>query len=312
MTPSASGPPRTASRSCAPLAVALAAALPLAFPAPGPAAVAALLAADEPSAAARLELLYLANEGVIVSDGGRRVAIDALFGDGLPDYPAVPAAERAALEGGRGDFGQIDLLLATHAHADHFDPAAVARHLAANPDALFVSTPAAVAALLALPDGSAFAERTRGLLPAEGAARETIAWRGIRVTAFNLHHGRELVTPVDHLGFLVELGGRRIVHLGDTEATLAELTAALGRERGRIDLLLVPYWRLLPADDRAGLRRALEPKRLAAFHLPRPESPADWFGAPGSLPALRLHLTREWPGIEFLDRSGATFRLGGD
>ena len=314
--PSEPVPPSEAAvrrRRGVPALVALASAAAFALPSAAPAAVAALLSPQEPvgHSASTVEVLYLGNEGVLISDGGRRVAIDALFGSGLADYQTVPETERTALESAQRIYGEIDLVLATHGHADHFDAAAVARHLAANPDALFVSTPFAVSAVTNLPDGAALAPRTRALLPAEGSTHETIAWRGVRVSVHQLHHGRELAKPVESLGFLVEIGGRRILHLGDTEATGDELAAALGRERGRIDLLLVPYWRLLSADGRAELQRVLEPRKTAAFHVPATGAHADLFGRAGSFAALRLELAKAWPGLVVLDASGTRVEIGG-
>ena len=98
-------------------------------------------------AAAQVEVTYLGNEGFLLTAGETRVLVDALYGDGIPGYPAVPRDVRRELEAGRGRFAGVDLVLASHAHADHFDPAAVARHLRANPAALFLSTREAVAAV---------------------------------------------------------------------------------------------------------------------------------------------------------------------
>ena len=44
-------------------------------------------------------------------------------------------------------FAGVDLILASHFHGDHFDAASVARHLRANPEAVFLSTNQAVAEL---------------------------------------------------------------------------------------------------------------------------------------------------------------------
>ena len=43
-------------------------------------------------------ITYLANEGFLIESDGTRVLVDALFGEGLEHYAAVPAPERAALE----------------------------------------------------------------------------------------------------------------------------------------------------------------------------------------------------------------------
>jgi L-ascorbate metabolism protein UlaG (beta-lactamase superfamily) len=112
-------------------------------------ALLALLAASAGSAAdgsseVALRVRYVGNEGFVVEGDGRRVAIDALFGEGIPGYAAAPAPLRAELERGTGEWGSVAVALATHHHGDHFDPAAVGRFLEANPEARFVSTPQAV------------------------------------------------------------------------------------------------------------------------------------------------------------------------
>ena len=73
-----------------------------------------------------LTVEYLANEGVLISSGSSSVLIDGLFGDGLPGYATVPPAVRDSLERALGRFGDIDLVLVTHVHRDHFSAPAVA------------------------------------------------------------------------------------------------------------------------------------------------------------------------------------------
>jgi len=252
-------------------------------------------------------VIHLGNAGVLLAADGRRVVVDALFGDGLPGYATVAPARRAELEAGRGEFAGVDLVLATHAHADHFDAAAVARHLVANPRARFVSTPEAVAAVRAAPGGAALHDRIDATLPAEGG-RETLRHAGVTVTAFHLHHGRALRRPVESLGFLVEIGGRRIAHLGDTEATGDEL-AASGLGRGGVDLALVPFWRLLEVADRAAIERALRPARVAAIHVPRPDADDRYFGGAGGRTGLAARLGGPASGVEILDGAAPFLRL---
>ena len=282
---------------------ALFALLLAAAPATASAAV-ALLAANGGGAADRapeVAVVPLGNEGVLLVAGERRVVVDALFGDGLPGYATVPPAQRADLEAARGEFAGVDLVLATHVHRDHFDAVAVARHLAANPAARFVSTPEAVAAVRVLAASDALAVRLHAVLPAEGE-RETLRFDGVTVTVFQLHHGRDLARPVANLGFLVELGGRRIVHLGDTEAIADEL-AATGLASSGVDLALVPFWRLLDDDGRNAIDRALRPTRVAAIHVPRPDADDDYFGASGGRRALDARVGLPASRVEIFDEA---------
>jgi L-ascorbate metabolism protein UlaG (beta-lactamase superfamily) len=263
-------------------ATILPAALALALVATGP--TSADGAAAGPAAGA--EITYLANEGFLLSGGGRAVLVDALFGDGLADYPRVPADLRSKLEAGEPPFDEVDVVLATHHHADHFDPRAVARFLRAVPTARFLSTPQAVERLREVSGGAwdGIAPRVRSVLPAAGEAEElTVA--GVAVTVFNLHHGRDRRPPVQNLGFLLALGDRRILHVGDTEAGDADL-APLRFERREIDAALLPFWLLLDAEAVETVRRRVSPRLVVPMHLGRWSAENDaWGTIHGLLPA---------------------------
>jgi L-ascorbate metabolism protein UlaG (beta-lactamase superfamily) len=244
-------------------------------------------------AAGWVSIRYLGNEGFLISAGETKVLIDALYGEGLEGYPVVPAAIRRQAKAGDGDFAGVDLVLATHRHGDHFDAAAVACHLDANRGARFVSTEEATARLLDLdPD---VVDRVTGLWPAEGervtvepAAPES---SDLRITALRLHHGDN---PAQNLGFLVEIGGLVVMHLGDADVTAEELRPLDLAEEG-IDVVLAPYWfwdaTHRPALDELGARHRV------AMHLPVPEAPAEYFAPAESLDALVDALRTEDPEV---------------
>ncbi|REK07872.1 MAG: MBL fold metallo-hydrolase [Acidobacteria bacterium] len=242
------------------------------------------------------EILYLGNEGVLVRDGEHAVLIDALFGDGLDGYAAVPEEVRRQVESATGEFDDVDLVLATHFHDDHFDPAAVARQLRANPEALFVSTPDAVGRL---PAGVA----ARAVLPEEGEP-VVLEHRGIRLTVIRMHHGRNR-PGIQNLGFVVELPTAKILHVGDTELSEEEWLALELPRRG-IDWALLPTWQV-----KAGTIEAIAPRRgVLALHLPEPDAPAGWFpssGRDGQIAALE-----RLPGVVVAQRSGARIALAAD
>jgi glyoxylase-like metal-dependent hydrolase (beta-lactamase superfamily II) len=108
---------------------------------PIPLLAAVVLLVQTPEQPGPVRLTYLANEGVMLSPRQGRVFIDAFFGDGLPDYAVVPRPARDSLERAAGPYGGPAIILATHAHRDHYDSAAVARYLASNPDAVAVGPP---------------------------------------------------------------------------------------------------------------------------------------------------------------------------
>ena len=96
--------------------------------------------AQRPAGQEGVSITFLANEGVMLSSGGKKVLIDGLFLRYGPDF-AVPAdSTQAALRTARAPFDAVDLILVTHRHGDHFHPETVAAHLRANPRATLLTS----------------------------------------------------------------------------------------------------------------------------------------------------------------------------
>jgi L-ascorbate metabolism protein UlaG (beta-lactamase superfamily) len=205
---------------------------------------------------------YLANEGVLLTAGDVAILIDALFGDGLPEYPVVARATRDALESGRGRFAEVDLVLVTHAHADHFDPAAVRRHLEANRQAILVAPGDAIDALGAETGGlEALGDRLRRLTLDPGEKAE-VEVADVAVEALGLAHA-----DIGHVAYRVELADMTLLHLGDATPVPDDL-AAWATTGERPDVALIPFWVLIGKDG-AALIDAIGAPCIVAMHLER-------------------------------------------
>ena len=258
----------------------------------------ALAAGDGGGAGVRIT--YLANEGFLLEAGETRVLVDALFGDGLSGYPVVPAAVRADLEGARGRFAGVDLVLASHFHGDHFDAAAVVRHLKANPKAVFLSTRQAVAELRRELGPAAEGLELVAALPEEGETTR-LELPGVAVEVLNLHHGRDRRPPVENLGLVLRLGGLTLLHVGDTEASEADLRPYRESLAG-VEVWMLPSWLLGEPAWRAARDWSAKDGWQIAMHLPAASAPRSWFGAAGDLDAylasLREALPDAWVPVE--------------
>lgn len=246
----------------------------------------------------------------MVVASGKTVLIDALFRDGVSGYETVNRSMREAMEQSIGAFGRVELVLASHHHPDHFDARAVLRHLRNDPVARFVSTRQAAALLQAASTGEAEStvmERVTGVWPEEG--RDTVlSFDDIELRVLNLHHGRDFDPPVENLGFLVNLGGFKVLHVGDTEAGVEEFARYELAEEG-VHVAFLPYWKLLD-DEGEELLREIEADRVVAIHVPAAEAPSSWFGAAGTRAGLVSQLERTVPGVLVLDEPGETHRIG--
>jgi dipeptidyl aminopeptidase/acylaminoacyl peptidase len=155
-----------------------------------------------------LVVTYIANEGFMIQGGGKKVLIDALVAS-IP--PATEQTLKAITEG-RDPFNDVDLILATHQHADHFDPASLIACLRSNPKARLIA-PAQAVDLMRSIDGFAGIEKQIQEIKGEPGAREQVSHNEIAVDVLCLNH--EHLPQVRNLAFAVELGGARFLHMGD-------------------------------------------------------------------------------------------------
>lgn len=222
------------------------------------------------SQAPRLEITYLANMGVLLESGGKRIVIDGFHHGALAEYASLPPSLLTALEQSRAPYGVLDLVLTTHIHGDHFDAGSVAARLLSDSTVVFVAPQQTVDSLFVRtglrstrPGAST---RIRGIVPpAYGEERVPIA--GIDLTVLELPHNPRR-TGVDNVAFLLNLNGLRVLHVGDAHAG-ATFFDPHQLARRSIDVAIVPFWYLTGPDT--AIVRSIGARTWIATHVP----PAD-------------------------------------
>lgn len=137
-----------------------------------------------------LEITFLGHASLILSTGGTVVHVDP-YGK-LADYASLPKA---------------DVILITHEHPDHLDPAAI-EAIRKGTTRIFASASAA--------------GQVKGAAALENGARQTLDTVGIEaVPAYNLKHERSPGVPFHPKGrgngYVVTMAGVRVYVAGDTE-----------------------------------------------------------------------------------------------
>jgi L-ascorbate metabolism protein UlaG (beta-lactamase superfamily) len=183
------------------------------------------------SPAAELSVTFVDNDCFVIESAGHKILFDP--------HEMLPQAIRDQMAEGEAPFDEIDLILVTHTHSDHFDRWLVGDLLRQHPAAILASTQQASDDLQAsLDDFAVLAERVRVFEPGEGERIEA-ELGGIDLQVLNLPHG----VPITNLGFLFELGGSTLFHPGDVVGTDALNEYELSEEG--IDLAFVPYFYML-------------------------------------------------------------------
>jgi L-ascorbate metabolism protein UlaG (beta-lactamase superfamily) len=207
---------------------------------------------------------WLGQSGFLLKEAGTTILVDPYLSEHLTrkyagtDRPHVRMT-RAPLRG--SDLSGVDLVLASHKHSDHLDPATLPDLLAASPSATLVLPES----ILAHAEGIGLpARRLAGLV-----AGASVAMPGVTVRAVpSAHEGLDTDDRERHLylGFVIELGGLRFYHSGDSLA-YEGLAEAIGAEP--LDVMFLPINGRDPARGVPGNMTAAEAVDLANRVRPR-------------------------------------------
>jgi len=214
-----------------------------------------------------LSIKYIANEGVLVTAGGKQVLIDAIHREYKPAYLFPPPDLLKALESAAPPYNAIDLLLVTHNHLDHFHPESIALHLQNNPKATLVSPGQIVAEIAKNAAGfDAIKPRIKEVTPAwnQKAAMDI---GGIKLTVLGLRHVNLRHREVQNLGYIVEIAGRKVLHVGDAELSDENFASFLLKDEN-IDVAILPAWFIDTAAGCAQVKKLIGAKHLIATHIP--------------------------------------------
>jgi L-ascorbate metabolism protein UlaG (beta-lactamase superfamily) len=215
----------------------------------------------------RLTITFLANEGVMLASRTRKVFIDGLFLKYKTGFALPADSTQDALQRARPPFDGVDVVLVTHRHGDHFHPIPVAAHLRANPRATLLTSRQVIDtlrrhALARDLSNTRFMARTMS----PGTRRREVV-NGVTVELLGIPHGGGWRSRgLEHLAYIVEMGGRRVLHTGDADLT-DEVLAPFRLDTARIDVALVPAWLLTNQKSRRAIVRWIRPGQVIGIHV---------------------------------------------
>jgi L-ascorbate metabolism protein UlaG (beta-lactamase superfamily) len=176
----------------------------------------------------------------------------------------LTGAQTAAIETAVPPYDAVDVAMITHNHGDHYSTQSVSRHVANNPDVRIVAPPQVRANLSGIP-------RVESVSP-PFHTKQDIVINGIEITVYHLRHFNQFgndFSGVQNFGYLVRLGGLKLLHLGDVDYATDNLQG-LGLKDENVDVVFLPTFNtLIRAANRDVILDEIDPGLVIGLHFQR-------------------------------------------
>ena len=250
------------------------------------------------SAVAEVVVTQLANEGFILGDGqSTRVMIDGMVVEPYSVYGGLPYPFQADFEAANGPFAKINLVLVSHQHHDHNQPEFACKFIQ-NSIAILATSSQVIDLMRERCRQFILSSPRVQIIDPQYDQPETLSVGGATATIFLLSHGAGKYAALKNYGHLVEIGGMRVLHIGDAAMINADFDRA-NVANMKVDVALVPFWYFQPGPGGALVRKYLTAKHMVATHIP-----------PGEMDEVKSFLKVEYPEVIILENPMDEARFG--
>ncbi len=241
---------------------------------------------------------YLGNEGVLVSHDDTKIMFDPFFHNAFGQYTLVPESIRNKLFSNLAPYNDIDVIMVTHAHEDHFDANDMLRYLRQNLKVKLLAPAQAVALMKPIEGFNSVQERVTSLSLEVGQLSEPFTVHNLSVEALRIPHAGwpNRATDVEH--YVYRVGAAEfpyVMHLGDATEKNQAYEAYKQQLKSRLSqVAFIPYWLELIPEGRSLIRDILNTEHTIGVHVPTrvpgalKESSAEYFSKPGETRRIRL------------------------
>lgn len=212
-----------------------------------------------------IQLTYIGNMGVLINDQKQSILIDGLHKK-YQAYYQYPSNELVKKIIANKDFPEITVLLQTHIHKDHFDPELVSQFLKNNTNAILIGPPQSKEAILKTNSIKNSNQRLK-TIDYKQQTKHILKHKSIQVTGFYLNHaGAARHSQTENIGYLININGKKILHVGDTGWN-EDLFEALDLEKEGIDVAILPNWLAMYEEGIEVINKYIQPQQIVATHI---------------------------------------------
>lgn len=220
------------------------------------------------------EARYIANEGVLISQGKTKIMFDPLPLSGFGTYADVPQATIAKIMAGEGAYAGVDAVFISHAHRDHFSAKNMIAYMQAHRKVRLIAPKQALDAMQEHSNWNArLLKRITAIELEAGDAPQTIKLRNINATAVRIPHAgwpAPARAAVQNIVFRVTLGKKAtVMHMGDADPNPIHFeTHAEHWQSARTDTAFPPYWFFVSDEGQSILSNDINADKAIGVHVP--------------------------------------------
>ncbi len=219
-----------------------------------------------------LEITFIGNEGFVISSAGKKVMIDGLLKKRDKGYYILSGEQHKKITRAVSPYENINLLLVTHYHGDHFDAKTAVNHLINNPKGILTAPKQAVDRMREIKDYSKISEQVMEVTPGFGETEEQTV-NGISLKVLGLRHcpyydeGVNRHSEVKNNAYIFTVGGNTIFHVGDATMEVNEdLVKSFNLDKEGIDVTFVEYFDFNEITNNI-INNVIRPKKVIPMHI---------------------------------------------
>ena len=249
------------------------------------------------------KLIYVSNAGVLLQMNDKKILIDGLCNSDIAMYKGTPQQIYQQVIQSVPPFDNINLMLITHHHSDHFDVDLTCDFLRNSQNTVVVSTSKVISEIRkVLSDFND--EQLIALNPSVHSIQEVIA-NGIDIEVISMTHFGNEFSSVDNFAYLIR-DRFSVLHVGDA-AAIYENYQGLDLTKKEIDLLIAPFTYISLHSARQIIREYINPQKIAIVHLPHKELDRDgWVDATKK---IYNRIKEDYIPMEFMEVLGSVLSI---
>jgi L-ascorbate metabolism protein UlaG (beta-lactamase superfamily) len=259
------------------------------------------------------EVVYLGNEAIMVSINNRKILFDPFFHNDFGFYQLVPSEIVAKLHQGIHPYNSIDMVLISHAHADHFAAQEVLKYMNNQSQVLLVAPQQAIEQLTKLNPSESVRKRFIPIDLALAQQAIKVQHKQIQVEAVRIPHagwpGRaEIENIVYRVTLLkshdenkdsIQEGQLTVIHMGDADPNQQHFEPHTAHWESKMtNVAFPPYWFYDSQQGRTILTKTINANKSIGLHVPvavpssLKESGLDYFSNPGESRVIKIENTK--------------------